>query len=60
LVIVKLIGMVGKYTTSTKHGWDSFCDGLVHGATNELMTSVLKDQIESSGFRVNFEYFTSI
>jgi hypothetical protein len=24
------------------------------------MTSVLKDQIESSGFRVNFEYFTSI
>jgi hypothetical protein len=35
-------------------------DGLVHGATNESMTFVLKDQIESGGSRVNLENFTSI
>jgi hypothetical protein len=28
-------------------------DGLMHGATNESMTFMLKDQIESSGFKVN-------
>jgi hypothetical protein len=35
-------------------------DGLVHGATHESMTFMLKDQVESSGSRVNLENFTSI
>jgi hypothetical protein len=35
-------------------------DGLVHGATNESMTSMLKNHIESGGFRVNLANFTSI
>ncbi len=35
-------------------------DGLMHGATNESMTFMLKDQIESSGSKVNLENFTSI
>jgi hypothetical protein len=35
-------------------------DGLVHGATNESMTSMLEDQVESSGFEVTLKKFTSI
>jgi hypothetical protein len=35
-------------------------DGLVYGATNESMASMLEDQVESSGLRVNLQKITSI
>ncbi len=35
-------------------------DGLMHGATNKSMTSMLEDQVESNRFRVNLENFISI
>jgi hypothetical protein len=42
---------VGKDSTSTNHGWDSFGDNwwtIMHCATNGPIASMLKDQVESS------------
>jgi hypothetical protein len=60
LVIVKLIGMALHTRLENIQPPPSMdgivlvmIDGLMHGATNESMTFMLKDQIESSGFKVN-------
>jgi hypothetical protein len=55
MVVIKLNRMaphtrLERIQPFTNHGQDSFVtvDGLAHGATNEPMAFMLKDQVESS------------